>query len=232
LKTSSRWKGGIIKEIDIFIRTENNTILYNYGVDTFETIGESKLYVENIDSEDIYFKQLVDNRRYSSGKGEYYSLTANGYLYKNIKNFIPNKDIGFKLLRFLGMEQYINYFDPPYKWNEMPYKNPYIIIYDWKSYIENQEYRRVRWYWYEFVPSEKMLKDLTTEELRILRNTLFALRGYVFNDAFLNDYFNRQYWYFPNPNVSQKDIVLSDAEQKILKYITEEENKRNRNINK
>jgi hypothetical protein len=71
-----------------------------------------------------------------------------------------------------------------------------------------------------------MLKDLTVIELRILRNTLYAIRGYVFNDAFLNEYFNKQYWYFPNPNLTQNDIVLNSVEQEILGFILEEENKR------
>jgi hypothetical protein len=217
LKTSSRWKGGIIKNLEIFIRTEESTILLFEGrtlstsVSSFDTIGESKLYNKNT-------IQISGN----SWECEYYSLTPNGYLYKKIENFVPNADIRFQLLDFLGMEMYIIYDDPPYKWER---ENAYITIFDWKRYIEDPEFHRYRWgeNWH---PSEKMLEGLTAEQLRILRNTLYAIRGYIFNDKFLQDYFNRQYWYFPNPNTAMSDIILSGAERKILEYIIAEENKR------
>jgi hypothetical protein len=143
-------------------------------------------------------------------------------LYKNIKNFIPDKNISFQKLHFHGMEMYISYDDPPYNW---PDDNSFITIYDWRRYIEDNSFRRYRW-GETWIPSEKMLEKLSVIELRILRNTLYAVHGYVFNDKFLNEYFNRQYWYFPNPNLTQNDIKLSVAEQRILGYITAEEKKR------
>jgi hypothetical protein len=224
LETSSRWKDGIIKNLEIFIRTEFNTILQfeqrrsvDYEISkkvlSFDTIGESKLY---------------DKYTYDIGGGhgsmdyEKYSLTQNGYLYKHIENFIPDKNISFQQLEFNGMEMYFYYYDPPYEW---PRENSYITIHDWKQYIEDNNFRRYRW-GKTWIPSEKMLEDLSIIELRILRNTLYAIRGYVFNNNFLNDYFNKQYWYFPNQNITMDDIVLNNAEQKILEYIIKEENKR------
>jgi hypothetical protein len=212
LMTSSRWKDGVIKNLEIFIRTEKSTIILfeerlpDKIVSSFNTIGESKLY---------------KNANYERTNYEYYSLTPNGYLYKNIQNFIPDRNINFQLLNFCGMEMYIYYDDPPYNW---PRDNSFIVIYDWKRYIEDNNFTRYRWH--NWLPSEKMLNDLNVIELRILRNTLYAIHGYVFNDKFLNDYFSRQYWYFPNPNMSQNDIKLGIAERKILEYIVAEENKR------
>ncbi|MDR1288078.1 MAG: YARHG domain-containing protein [Treponema sp.] len=224
LKTSSRWKDGIIRDIEIYIRTERNIMLcfeeWNMStrryVRTFQTMGESKLF-RNITTP-------------PSGSGifhyEYYSLTPNGYLYKNIKNFIPDRDIKFQTTEFTGMPQYQDgrYDDPPYRW---PNANPFILLYDWKKYIENNEYRR---YFagggYFFVPSDEMLESLNSEQLRILRNSLYAIYGYVFNDIFLQEYFNRQYWYFPNPNINMSNIIFDDAEKRILEYIFVEERKR------
>ena len=232
LETSSRWKDGIIKNLEIFIRTDFNTILrfkeytkyahYNFNyVVSFDTIGESKLYKE--ENEETRGRwEVVDY--------QYYSLTPNGYLYKRIENFVPNRNINFQLLSFLGMEQYSQSEcdDPPYQWG--PCDNPYIMIYDWKRYIEDSNFNRYRWgdSWRDspWRPSENMLKELSVEQLRILRNTLYAIRGYVFNDRFLRDYFNKQYWYFPNPNIAQNNIVFDAAEQRILGYITAEENRR------
>ena len=227
LQTSSRWKDGIIKNLEIFIKTEFNTILkfeeytkyaqsiaydFNYVV-SFDTIGESKLFRK--DNEETRGSRETEDY-------EWYSLTPNGYLYKHIENFVPNRNIDFQLLNFLGMEMYTIYIDPPYDW---PRENSYITIYDWKRYIENPNFRRYRWgdYWR---PSENMLKELSTEQLRILRNTLYAIRGYVFNDSFLQEYFNRQYWYFPNPNIAMSDIILDAAENRILRYIIAEERRR------
>lgn len=215
LETSSRWKDGIIKNLEIFIRTEESAIVFfnkrpsSTQILSFNTIGESKLLNQGI------------TPFYESGH-EYYSLTPNGYLYKKIENFVPNVNISFQLLDFLGMDLYIGYDDPPYKWER---ENAYITIFDWKRYIEDPEFHRYRWY-KDWHPSEKMLEELTVEQLRILRNTLYAIRGYIFNDKFLQDYFNRQYWYFPNPNIAMSDIILSGAERKILEYIIAEENKR------
>jgi len=71
-----------------------------------------------------------------------------------------------------------------------------------------------------------MLQTFTAEELRIMRNTLFAMHGLVFNDNALNEHFNGQFWYFPNPNLSPADIVFDAAEQRILQYIIAEERRR------
>jgi hypothetical protein len=220
LKTSSRWKDGVIKNLEIFIRSDFNTIIgfeSHYGINdneavmSFDTIGESKLY-----------KQL-DRKPYPYiSSVEEYSLTPGGYLYKSVNNFVPDANIYFQLFKFTGMDMYWNYDDPPYTW---PRENAYITIHDWKSIIENPDFRRYRW-GEDWTPSEKMLESLSTEQLRILRNSLYAIHGLFFNDRFLQDYFNRQYWYFPNPNISQSDIVLSPSEIIILQYIIAEERRR------
>jgi hypothetical protein len=221
LETSSRWKDGIIKNLEIFIRAEFNTILFFQKIRSsfdgmvlsFDTMGEGK--------------SLNHGMRFDEDGDEYYSLTPNGYLYKHIENFVPNKNISFQLLDFLGMEMYINYNDPPYDWRR---ENSYITIYDWKRYIENPAFNRYRWgdSWRQDIwrPSENMLEELSTEQLRILRNTLYAIRGYVFNDSFLQEYFNRQYWYFPNPNIAMSDIIFDAAENIILQFIIAEERRR------
>jgi hypothetical protein len=132
LETGSRWKDGKIKKLEIFIGTELSTILLfeqqhsaNYPVSksilSFEIIGEGKLYNK-------YTKYIGGG--HGSQDREYYSLTQNGYLYKCVQDFIPDRNISFQLLKFTGMEQYVGYDDPPYNW---PRENSFITIYDWKS---------------------------------------------------------------------------------------------------
>ncbi len=73
---------------------------------------------------------------------------------------------------------------------------------------------------------EKMATDLITEEtvsglfvedLRVLRNELYARHGRVFKDAQLQKYFAEQSWYQPNPEF--KDTDLNETEVKNLATI-------------
>jgi len=213
LKTSSRWKDSVIGNLEIFIRTDFNTTVRfledpRYPkVRSFDTMGESKVY--NEDTDDRYERYIYED----------YSLTTDGYLYKNVRNFIPDRDISFRSKNWYSDGQY-----------DMTFDNELTTIYDWSRYIEDNDYRtyfrlqksRDNSGETDFIPpSPQMLKDLSVEELRILRNTLYAMHGYVFSDAALNEYYNRQYWYFP-----KADIALTDAEQQILQYILAEESQR------
>lgn len=61
---------------------------------------------------------------------------------------------------------------------------------------------------------EDALSGLFTEDLRILRNEIFARHGRVFKDAELQKYFAAQAWYQPNPEF--KDDQLTETEVKNL----------------
>jgi hypothetical protein len=63
---------------------------------------------------------------------------------------------------------------------------------------------------------------LTKEELRILRNTLFAKYGYIFQSKELSEHFNRFTWY--KPQYSNVDGRLSENDRKIIEMIREVEN--------
>ena len=233
LTTGSRWKGGVIGNLEIFIRSEFNALLSFEGmhrrrgsyveppvwsvVEPFNTIGQSKFFRAGIETNPNGIGSL-DVYTFN-----YYSITPNGYLYANLQNFIPDRNILFQVINWTG-QQYITITrdDPPYTW---PRDNPFIMIYEWKNYIEHNNSRSYR-FWEDDLPLEKMLEGLTVEQLRILRNTIYAINGYVFRDSFLNEYFNRQYWYFPNPNIALNDISLSNVEQQILQHIVTEENRR------
>ncbi len=65
--------------------------------------------------------------------------------------------------------------------------------------------------------TEDALSGLFTEDLRILRNEIFARRGRIFKDAELQKYFESQPWYQPNPDF--KDDELSEIESKNLSAI-------------
>jgi hypothetical protein len=58
---------------------------------------------------------------------------------------------------------------------------------------------------------------LSSAQLRILRNSVFAIHGCEFHSADLQDYFGNQWWYNPDPNFSTSD--LSQAELSLVEYI-------------
>ena len=69
--------------------------------------------------------------------------------------------------------------------------------------------------------TNEMVDGLFVEDLRVLRNEIYARRGRVFKDAALQKYFAAQPWYQPNPDF--KDDMLTETESKNLAIIKEVE---------
>jgi hypothetical protein len=69
--------------------------------------------------------------------------------------------------------------------------------------------------------TEEMLDGMFIEDLRVLRNELFARRGRVFKDPELQKYFASQEWYTPDPEF--KDDMLGPLEIKNLAVIKQAE---------
>lgn len=67
----------------------------------------------------------------------------------------------------------------------------------------------------------EMVEGLFVEDLKVLRNEIYARRGRIFKDAQLQKYFIAQAWYQPNPDF--KDEQLSEIEAKNLSIIREAE---------
>lgn len=68
------------------------------------------------------------------------------------------------------------------------------------------------------------LAKLSPQELRVLRNTVFARHGRRFRDGKLQTHFEKQWWYEPNPNYT--DAMLTDEDKRIVKQIAAEEKRR------
>ncbi len=69
--------------------------------------------------------------------------------------------------------------------------------------------------------SPEMIDGLFIEDLRVLRNEIYARRGRVFKDQTLQTYFESQDWYKPDPEF--KDEMLGEFELKNLAVIREAE---------
>ncbi len=78
--------------------------------------------------------------------------------------------------------------------------------------------------------SDEELQTKSKEELRFIRNEIFARKGYVFKSDDLNEYFSNKVWYKPNPNLK---ISLSNQETNFINKIKELEEglKKNRDSN-
>ena len=80
-----------------------------------------------------------------------------------------------------------------------------------------------RWY-----GKNKDLTILSDEQLRLLRNSLFALHDYKFKSKDLNDYFNKHAWYIPDPSIKNNVELLTSEQQEIFSRIIQEQNRRNK----
>lgn len=69
--------------------------------------------------------------------------------------------------------------------------------------------------------TKEMIEGLFIEDLRVLRNEIYAKHGRVFKDKELQKYFAAQSWYQPNPDF--KDENLSETESNNLAVIKEVE---------
>ncbi len=63
------------------------------------------------------------------------------------------------------------------------------------------------------------LKSLNKEQLRILRNSFFAKKGYVFKDQNLKDFFARGSYYTPDSSVSMNSIIRSEGDIILINII-------------
>jgi hypothetical protein len=79
--------------------------------------------------------------------------------------------------------------------------------------------------WREYLATEEISSDLLDglfiEDLRVLRNEIYARHGRIFKDKELQKYFAEQPWYKPNPDF--KDEMLTEKDYKNLAAIREAE---------
>jgi hypothetical protein len=68
--------------------------------------------------------------------------------------------------------------------------------------------------------SDDFLKILSLNQLRLLRNTIFALHGKIFNYPDLDNYFRNQYYYSPREDFNSNELneIEKSNINKIFKY--------------
>jgi hypothetical protein len=229
LTTGARWKDGIIKNFEIIVETSGPGILRTgaRGFSDFDIVGEGKIYAGS------FFK----SRGYEAERyGRTFSVNT-GYLYKRITDFHPVQNIALYFFPFHYWGYRYSFRDdssyqlyrPLQSFYEEDMEIPFPthkFIYYWKRSLdsfkddiaENDDEE------YTYKLYEESLAGMDKQQLRILRNTLYALRGYVFNDGELQEYFDEQYWYYPDATQKPEDIIFDETSKEILQKIIDAEN--------
>jgi hypothetical protein len=64
---------------------------------------------------------------------------------------------------------------------------------------------------------QNQIKEPETDlQKKILKNLPFARRGYIFQNADLKKFYEKQEWYIPNPNYEPNTDLLTETEKQWL----------------
>jgi hypothetical protein len=74
------------------------------------------------------------------------------------------------------------------------------------------------------------ISQMTVENLRLLRNEIFARHGYIFKSQELTDYFSKFDWYQPNLTSDQVDKKLSETDRYNISLIKSLESDKKQNL--
>ena len=79
------------------------------------------------------------------------------------------------------------------------------------------------WYFTKII-NENELPFFSKNQLRIVRNSIYAWHGYIFTTNEMNDFFMKQSWY--KPNNSFNESMLTQNERRNIELILQEERRR------
>lgn len=122
-------------------------------------------------------------------------------------------------LLFVGHEVYKSSYEP----EEICFEIPFKIENNADSYFETV--KRYAFYikegYYKQDEIKWNLMQLNKNELRLLRNAIYASKGYVFKDKKLNEFFIQSEAYVPDKTLKENRINFTKNELKLLALIKE-----------
>ena len=121
--------------------------------------------------------------------------TVNGYLNIKVKNFSPKLNLEFGVMNRSSFSS---------RQTDRGDSNAKVIEVLMHGFHDS-------------ISPDKM--GLSLQDLRIIRNTIFAQKGYNFKSSELGAYFQKFHWYMPDPNLKQEDINLSTSEKVLIQRI-------------
>lgn len=111
--------------------------------------------------------------------------------------------------------------------NITPYKDDtFLLIFSSFPVFENPLFgiSESRWVLRDRIFNANDLLLLNNEQLRLMRNSIYAYHGYVFQSIDLQEYFSKQYWYKRNDEFNES--LFSENEMINISNILDEENRR------
>ena len=200
--TISKWKNQTVEDFEIEVHPENYFVKlpYSFWKDNkkinWEVVGKGKM-VTIAPTKKSNDEDATGLERY----GIIYLKLNNGFVRYKTKNFSPNQDFYMtRMDNILGFE----YEYPEGKVQGYKFKDKYFEILREVAYSDYSE----------IVDS---LKDLSDEDLDIVRNYPYAFAGHDFARKDLKDYFSQFIWYSP----IGKNVKIDPSFNNIIKAVDE-----------
>ena len=205
--TISKWKNQTVEDFEIEVHPGNYFVKlpYSFWKDNkkinWEIVGKGKM-VTIAPTKKSNDEDATGLERY----GIIYLKLNNGFVRYKTKNFSPNQDFYMtRMDNILGFE----YEYPEGKVQGYKFKDKYFEILREVAYSDYSE----------IVDS---LKDLSDEDLDIVRNYPYAFAGHDFARKDLKDYFSQFIWYSP----IGKNVKIDPSFNNIIKAVDEIKTKR------
>ncbi len=205
--TISKWKNQTVEDFEIEVHPGNYFVKlpYSFWKDNkkinWEIVGKGKM-VTIAPTKKSNDEDATGLERY----GIIYLKLNDGFVRYKTKNFSPNQDFYMtRMDNILGFE----YEYPEGKVQGYKFKDKYFEILREVAYSDYSE----------IVDS---LKDLSDEDLDIVRNYPYAFAGYDFARKDLKDYFSQFVWYNP----VGKNVKIDPSFNNIIKAVDEIKAKR------
>ena len=205
--TISKWKNQTVEDFEIEVHPGNYFVKlpYSFWKDNkkinWEIVGKGKM-VTIAPTKKSNDEDATGLERY----GIIYLKLNNGFVRYKTKNFSPNQDFYMtRMDNILGFE----YEFPEGKVQGYKFKDKYFEILREVAYSDYSE----------IVDS---LKDLSDEDLDIVRNYPYAFAGHDFARKDLKDYFSQFIWYSP----IGKNVKIDPSFNNIIKAVDEIKTKR------
>ncbi len=130
-----------------------------------------------------------------------------GYLSLSEKNFKPDNDIVFAEYNWGAgwIERWCDFAQECVSRETLEKIVPYFSLKPWAG------------------TTVEDLKELSANDLRILRNYFFAVRGYEFKSDDLMSFYSQFFWYRPLNGLMVGEIKLSAAEEEFLRTVSKAE---------
>jgi len=192
--TISKWKNQKVDDFEVIVEPGN----------AFIAIPETKMK----NGKEINWKLVGEGnidygyKNYYNKDGQYkvlYAKLKNGYLYFKTKNFKPENE--FNLVE-------ISHLNGNHIFPEKTEKG-----FKFRDDLTQAAYNAV-----SLTAAE--LKQLSNDDLKIMRNYPYAVAGYDFSDKKLKDYFSKFLWYIPigkNVELGEYDYEVVNNVDKIIK---------------